>query len=142
VNPVTWAMSNVRIVLIGILSLIALAWAYEAIDEAEDRAEALEGFAGRAKSGTGGALNVVLVSVVTFVGWMSTTFTTVGEASAFLLSLAPEFPMLSATFVTISLGAIGLSDLIVLEWLHFVVLSVAIAGIALAYRTDFGGVSR
>lgn len=142
VNPVTWATSNVPLVITALLALVALAWAYEAYDEADDGKEALQGFGSRAKSGTGGALNLVLVGVVTVVGWMSTTFMTVGEAGAYLLSLVPDFPMLTASALTISLGAIGLSDLIVLQWSHFVLVATAVVLIALAYRTDFGGVLR
>ena len=141
VNPVQWALAHPALVLTGALALIALAWAYEAYDEAEDRGEAFQGFAGRAKSGTGGALNLVLVSVVSFVGWAATTFATAGEAVQFVLGLVPHFPVLSASVVTIGLGALGLSDVIVLRAAHFVGLSVLALLVAVAYRTDFGKVS-
>ena len=141
VNPVQWALSHPAIVLTGALALIGLAWAYEAYDEAEDRGEALEGFGMRAKSGTGGALNVVLAAVVSVVGWAATTFSTAGEAIQFVLGLAPHFPVLSASVVTIGLGALGLSDVIVLRASHFVGLSVLALLVAVAYRTNFGKVS-
>jgi len=141
VDVATWVGSNLTLVVLGLLGLVAAAWAYEAYEEAEDRREALDGFAGRAKSGTGGALNVLLVSVVAVVGWAATTFQTAAEALAFLISLGPEVPLLTASLFTISLGAIGLSDLIVLRVSHFVVISVAVVALAVAYRTDFGRVS-
>ncbi|QLG62197.1 hypothetical protein [Halorarum salinum] len=137
VNPVTWATSHPALVLTGVLGLVALAWAYESYQEANDRREALAGFGGRAKRGTGGALNIVLVSVVALVGWAATTFQTAGEAIGFVLTLAPEVPVLTATAMTIGLGALGLSDLIILEWWHFVLLTTVLVVLAVAYRADF-----
>lgn len=134
-----WIGNNLGSVLLGALVLIVVAWLYEAVDEAEDSFEAAQGFAGRAKSGTG-VLNVALVSLVALVGWAGTTFQTVGEATAFLLTLAPNFPMLSASIATISLGALGLTDLIILKAWHFIGISLTIVLLALAYRTNFNRV--
>jgi hypothetical protein len=139
-NVAGWIGSNISLVIAGALALVAIAWAYESYEEAEDRREAVGGFAGRAKEGTGGALNVVLVTVVSLVGWAATTFQTAGEAVTFLITLAPEMPVLTASVFTISLGAIGLSDLIVLEVGHFILLSAGIVMLAVAYRADFGEV--
>lgn len=141
VNPVTWLQNHATIAVTVALALVLLTWAYEAVDEAEDYWEATGGFKDRAKSGTGGAANVVLVSLVMLVGWAATTFQTAGEAIAFMLSIAPEAPVLVASVFTISLGAIGLSDLIVLRTWHFVGISAVAVLLGLAYRTDFGGVS-
>ena len=141
VNPVQWAMSHPAVGLTGVIGLIALVWAYEAYDEADEKGEALKGFGSRAKSGTGGALNLVLVSLVAVVGWAATWFSTAGEFLQFMLGVAPQFPVLSATVFTISLGAIGLSDLIVLKAVHFVGFSVLAVLIALAFKTDFGRVN-
>ncbi|MGB9953541.1 hypothetical protein ACOZ4F_14225 [Haloarcula marismortui] len=138
VDIVAWARSHVALVLTGVVALVALAWAYQAYEEAEDSREAVSGFAGRAKDGTGGALNVVLVSLVSVVGWAATTFQTAGEAISFVISLAPEVPVLAASVITVGLGAVGLSDLIVLRTYHFVGISMAILTLAVAYRTDFG----
>lgn len=139
--PVTWVTNHVGLTLTAVLALFLTGWAYEAYDEAEDRLEAAQGFAGRARDGTGGVLNVVLVSLVAVTGWAATTFQTAGEAIAFVLSLAPEAPVLAASVFTVGLGAIGLSDLIVLRAWHFLALSTVAILLGLAYRTDFGGVS-
>lgn len=141
VNPVTWAMNNPSLVITAVLALIATVWAFESYQEADDKGEALKGFGSRAKDGTGGALNVVLVSLVAVVGWAATAFSTAGEAIQFVLGVAPHFPILSSTVLTIGLGAIGLSDLIVLKAIHFVAASVALLLIAITYKTDFGKVS-
>ncbi|WP_245154569.1 hypothetical protein [Halorussus marinus] len=138
VNPITWVMANPALVLTGVLALVAIVWAYEAYDEADDGREALEGFGSRAKSGTGGALNVVLVTLVTFTGWAATTFSTATEAIQFVLGLAPNFPILTASIVNISLGVIGLSDVIVLRPVHFLGLAGAALLVAIAFKTDFG----
>lgn len=134
------AGSQITLVLIGLLGLVLVTWALQAAEEAEDGQEALESFTGRAKEGTGGALNVALVVALTLIGWAATTFQTAGEAIVFLLSLAPDFPILSASVATIGLGAVGLSDVIVLEAVHFVVLSAVIVGLAVAYQADLGGI--
>lgn len=141
VNPAVWIQNNLTLAVTGLLALFLLAWAYEAYEEAEDRREALEGFGGRAKEGTGSVLNVVLVSIVTVVGWAGTTFETAGEAVAFLLGVAPELPVMSASVLTIGLGAIGLSDMIVLRAWHFVAISMMLLILAVAFKTDFGEVS-
>lgn len=141
VNPVNWITSNPAIVLTGVIGLVAIAWAYDALEDAEDRREALGGFASNAKSGTGGALNVVLVALVSVVGWAATWFSTAGEAAQFVLGVAPQFPVLSSTVFTIGLGALGLSNAIELQAVHFVGFSVLALLIALAFRTDFDGVS-
>lgn len=140
VNPVQWAASNLPLVLTGVLALIAVAWAYDAYEDAEDGREALEGFAGNAKDGTGSFLNVILVSLLGVMGWAATWFDTAGEALAFLIGVAPQFPVLSATMFTIGLGAVGLSDLIVLRVVHFVGFSVLAVVIALTFRVDFSEV--
>ena len=139
-QAIGWALSNLAVTLTGVLAIILLAWAAEAYDEAEDRGEALGEFSDRAKSGTGGALNVVLVSLVAVVGWAATTFQTAGEAGVFLLSMAPDMPILAASIVTVGLGALGLSDLIVLRAWHFLAFAVVALGLAAAYRADFRGV--
>ena len=141
VDPVQWATSHLWLVLTGVLALIALAWAYDAYEDAEDGREALAGFAGNAKSGTGSGLNVVLVSLMAFVGWAATWFSTAGEFVQFMAGLAPQFPVLSATVFTIGLGGIGLAGVIELQAVHFVGFSVLAVLIALAFRTDFSEVS-
>jgi hypothetical protein len=141
VNPVQWAMQNVTLVVTGALVLILVAWAYDAYEDAEDSREALEGFAGNAKAGTGSGLNLVLVSVVSFVGWAATWFGTAGEFAQFLLGLAPQFPILSATVFTIGLGGVGLAGVVELQAVHFVGFSVLAVLIALAFRTDFSEVN-
>ncbi|WP_238392201.1 hypothetical protein [Halorussus amylolyticus] len=140
VNPVNWAMSNPALVITAVLALIAIVWAYEAYEEADDKGEALQGFGARTKSGTGGALNVVLVSLVTLTGWAATTFGTAAEAGQFLIGLAPNFPVLTASLFSISLGTIGLSDVIVLRPFHFLGLALAAILVAIAFKTDFGQV--
>jgi len=141
-NPVAWVTSNVTLVLTAIVALVALAWAYEAYEEAEDRREALSEFGGRAKSGTGGVLNVVLVALVAVVGWAATAFETAGEAVTYLLSVAPEAPMLTASLFTVGLGSIGLSSQITLRPVHFLALSIGAIVLAEAYRRDLTGGSR
>ena len=141
VSPVQWALSHPALVLTGVLGLVALAWAYDAMEDAEDRREALGGFAENAKTGTGGALNVVLASLVAFVGWAATWFSTAGEFVQFLIGVAPQFPLLSSTIFTIGLGGLGLSGVIELKAVYFVGFSVLAVLIALAFRTDFGEVS-
>ena len=141
VNPVTWATQNVTLVVTGALALILVVWAYDAYEDAEDGREAVQGFAGNAKEGTGSALNLVLVSLVGFVGWAATWFGTAGEFIQFMLGVAPQFPVLSATVFTIGLGGIGLAGVIELQAVHFVGFSVLAVMIALAFKTDFGEVS-
>ena len=139
-NPVALVQDNLTLAILGVLGLVLAAWAYEAVDEAEDHWEAAGGFKNRAASGTGGALNVVLVSIVALVGWGATTFSTAGGAVAFLLTLAPEVPVLAASVFTVSLGAIGLTDLIVLRAWHFVTISAVVLLLAYAYRAGLNEV--
>ncbi|QHS17783.1 hypothetical protein GWK26_11855 [haloarchaeon 3A1-DGR] len=134
--PVGWVRSNLGLVLFGVIAVVAIAWAYDAYDEADDRREALSGFAGRARSGTGGVLNIVLVSLVAVVGWAATVFETSAEAFAFLVSLVPQLPSLTASLFTIGLGALGLSGAITLRPVHFVAIALAAVGLAEAYRRD------
>lgn len=138
-DVVSWATSNVGFVLTLVVGLVAAVWAAEAIDEAEDRDEALGEFGSRAKEGTGGALNVALVGFLAVAGWASTAFATAGDFGTFALSLAPDMPVVAGSLVTISLGAVGLSDVIVLQPLHFIGLGLLVLGIAVAYRRGFGG---
>ncbi|NHN59823.1 MULTISPECIES: hypothetical protein [Halorussus] len=141
VSPVHWALSHPALVLTAALGLIAVVWAYDAYEDADDGKEALGGFAENAKSGTGGALNVVLASLVAFVGWAATWFGTAGEFVQFLIGVAPQFPLLSSTIFTIGLGALGLGGVIELKAIHFIGFSALAVLIALAFRTDFGEVS-
>lgn len=136
-----WLTRHPALVLTGVLALIALAWAYDAYEDADDGREAVAGFAGNAKQGTGGALNVVLVSVVAFVGWAATWFATAGEFVSFLLGFAPEYPVLTASLVSISLGSMGLRGAIELQAVHFLGFSALALVIALAFRMDLGGMS-
>lgn len=140
VNPVSWALTHPALVLSGVLALIVLAWAFDAYEDAEDKREAVQGFAGNAKESTGGALNVALVGLLSVMGWAATWFATAGEFAQFMVGLAPQFPVLTSTVFTISLGAIGLSDLIVLKAVHFVGFSGLAVLIGLAFKTDFGEV--
>jgi len=137
-DVIGWATSNVSLVLTGLLALVVLVWLAQAVEEAEDRAEALTEFGGKAKSGTGGTLNLLLVAFLAVAGWGATTFATVGEFGLFLLSMAPDFPVVAGSIITISLGAIGLTDVIVLGALEFVVIAAAILFLAVAYRRGFG----
>jgi len=137
-DVIGWATSNVSLVLTGALALIVLVWLAQALEEAEDRTEALSEFGGKAKSGTGGFANLLLVAFVAVAGWGATTFATAGEFAVFLLSMAPEFPVVAGSLVTISLGAIGLSDVIVLGALEFVGIAAVILFLAVAYRRGFG----
>jgi hypothetical protein len=136
-----WAARNPGLVLTAVLGLVALAWAYDAYEDAEDGRDALAGFAGNAKQGTGGALNVVLVSVVMVVGWAATWFATAGEFVQFLLTFAPEYPVLTASLVSISLGSLGLQGAVELRAVHFLGFSALALVIALAFRADLGGMS-
>ena len=137
-DVIGWITANPGLALIGVLASVVVAWAAAATLEAEDRSEAVQGFGQRAKAGTGGALNVVLATIVAMAGWASTTFSTAGEAIAFVVSLAPEAPVLTSSIITIGLGAVGLSDVIVIRWTHFVGLSLSIVILAVAFRTDWG----
>lgn len=137
VDVIGWIARNPQLVLTGVLALVLVAWAYEAYDEAEDALEAGKGFGGRVKQGTGGLLNIALVGLVTIIGWAATTFETAGEAVVFILELVPMAPVLAASVFSISLGALGLSDVIVLRTWHFVLVSLIALGLGLAYRTEF-----
>ena len=144
IDVIGWVSSHVGIVLTAIIGLVLVTWAYEAADEADDAIEAAQEFGSRTKSGVGSGTNVALAGLVTVVGWAATTFATAGEALQFVLSLAPSAPVLTASAVTISLGAVGIADLIVIKWWHFVLLSTTIVTLALAYRVDLsaGGAGR
>ncbi|WP_256288791.1 hypothetical protein [Halobellus inordinatus] len=136
IDVIGWVSSHVGLVLTVVLAIALLTWAYEAAEEADDAMEAARGFGSNAKRGTGGVLNVLLAGLVTVTGWAATTFSTAGEAGQFLLSLVPFVPVLTASALTISLGAIGLADVIVIEWWHFVLVSTAIVLLGYAYRAD------
>jgi hypothetical protein len=136
VDVIGWISSHVGLVLTAIIGIVLVTWAYEAADEADDAMEAAREFGGRTKSGVGSGTNVLLAGVVTVVGWAATTFATAGEAIQFLVSLAPSVPVLTASAFTISLGAIGLADLIVIKWWHFALLSGAVVLLGFAYRAD------
>ena len=136
IDVIGWISSHVGLVLAGIIGLVLVSWAYEAADEADEAIEAARGFGSRTKSGLGSGTNIVLTGLVAVVGWAATTFATAGEALQFVISLAPSVPVLTASAFTISLGAVGLADLIVIKWWHFVLLSTAVVLLALAYRVD------
>ncbi|WP_311170647.1 hypothetical protein [Halobellus ordinarius] len=144
IDVIGWASSHVGLVLTAIIGLVLVTWAYEAADEADDAIEAAQEFGSRTKSGLGSGTNVVLTGLVVMVGWAATTFATAGEALQFVVSLAPSAPVLTASAFTISLGAIGIADLIVIKWWHFALLSTAIVVLAFAYRVDLSaeGVGR
>ncbi|MFB6368621.1 MAG: hypothetical protein ABEJ00_03325 [Gemmatimonadota bacterium] len=122
--------------LVGILALFLLAWAYDALEEAEDRREAAREFAGNAARGTGGFLNVVLVGIVSAVGGAAAAGMTVADTIGFLSGFVPEVPILAASLFTISLGAVGLSGLLVIKWWHFALLGLAAVSLAAAWRSD------
>jgi len=136
VDVIGWISSHPGLVLTGILAVILLTWAYEAADEAEDAVEAARGFGSRTASGVGSGTNILLTGLVAVVGWAATTFATAGEAAQFLVSLAPSVPVLTASALTISLGAIGIAEVIVIEWWHFVLLSTALVVLGYVYRAD------
>jgi hypothetical protein len=136
VDVIGWITSHVGLVLTGVIGLILVTWAYEAADEADDAVEAAQEFGSRTKDGVGSGTNVALAGLVTGVGWAATTFSTAGEALQFVVSLAPSVPVLTASAFTISLGAIGLADLIVIKWWHFALLSTTIVALGYAYRAD------
>jgi len=144
IDVIGWASSHVGLVLAAIIGLVMVSWAYEAADEADDAMEAAQEFGSRTKSGLGSGTNIALTGLVAVTGWAATTFATAGEALQFVISLAPSVPVLTASAFTISLGAIGLADLIVIKWWHFVLLSTTIVTLALAYRVDLsaGGAGR
>ena len=136
IDVIGWISSHVGLVLAGIIGLVMVSWAYEAADEADDALEAAQEFGSRTKSGLGSGTNIALTGLVAVTGWAATTFATAGEALQFVISLAPSVPVLTASGFTISLGAVGLADLIVIKWWHFVLLSAAIVVLAFAYRID------
>ncbi|WP_435145924.1 hypothetical protein [Halobaculum sp. P14] len=138
VDVVGWVTSHVTLVVTALLAVVVLYWLAEAVDEAEDHLEAASGFAGRAKQGTGGTLNVLLVAFVSVVGWAATTFSTAAEFWTMLVDVAPQMPVLTASVITIGLGAVGLSDVIVLEPLHFIGISAVLVALGLLYRRGFG----
>ncbi|MFB6368388.1 MAG: hypothetical protein ABEJ00_02105 [Gemmatimonadota bacterium] len=133
---VSWLQSRATLILVGLVGLVALSWAYEAAEEAEEGLEAVQGFGAKAKNGTGGALNLLLVALVSVTGWGVTTFQTAGGAAAFLAGLAPQIPVLTASMITISLGALGLSGMIRIQWWHFTLLSLVIVLLGFAYQAD------
>lgn len=137
VNPVTWVTNNLTLTVTGVIALVALAWAYDAYREADDRREALSGFNARAKSATGGWLNVALVTLVAIVGGVAQSMGQLAEATGWLAGFIPQMPVLSAGMVTIGLGAIGLSGAIELHWLQFVGIAGILLVVAVAWRADF-----
>jgi len=131
-----WLGSNIQIVLLGVLGLVAVSWAHEAAEEADDALEATKAFGGRAKEGTGGALNLTLALVGSVLGWGVTTFSTAGEFVGFLAGLAPSVPVITASVFTISLGSIGLAGVVVIKWWHFALIASAAVVLSYAYRAD------
>jgi len=136
VNPVDWVVSNPGLTLGGVILLVALAWAYDAWEEADDRREALEGFGSRAKEGTGGALNVVLVGVLGVVGAAAQAAGTLGELASWILGMVPDGPVIAAGLLNIGLGGIGLSSYADLHPLQFIGIAGFILVLAVAWRAD------
>lgn len=122
--------------LTAALAVVVAAWVYQSVKEADGKKEAAGTIAGKAKSGTGGALNVLSVTILMVAGWAATTFQTLGEFVAFLVSVGPEFPVLSAQLFVISLGALGLSDLVVIRTGEFLLVAVIVTVAAVVYRAD------
>lgn len=135
-NAVGWALSNPAIVLTGILGLVAIAWAYDAYEDAEDRAEAVSGFADNAKSGVGSWLNVALVALVGAVGGLSTAGFTAAEGVGMVISYVPDLPVFAAGVVTVGLGAIGLSGTISILWWQFALFGLFVLLLAVAWRVQ------
>jgi len=135
-NPVTWALEHLSLVLTGTLALVLLAWAAESYLEADDRREALDGFGARAKRGTGGVLNVVLVSLVAIIGGAVQATGSVGELVAWTAGMIPDGPVIAASTFAIGLGGLGLSDWLSLHPLQYIGIAGIVLVVAIAWRAD------
>jgi hypothetical protein len=129
-----WVLENLALVLTGVLALVALAWAYDAYEDAEDRREAASGFVGNAREGVGGWLNLALVGLVGTLGGLSTAGMTAAEGVGMLVSYVPDLPVFAGGVLTIGLGALGLSGVIELPWWHFALGGLLVLLVGVAWR--------
>jgi hypothetical protein len=134
VNPAEWVLNNPTVTVTVLLAVVALAWAYDAYQDAEDRAEAARGFLGNARESTGGWLNVALVGLVGVVGGIGTAGMTAAEAVGWIAGVVPDFPVLAGGVLTVSLGALGLSGVIELPWWQFGLAGLFVLLLGTAWR--------
>jgi hypothetical protein len=132
----TWAFQNPGLALTGVLGLVATAWAYDAYEDAQDRSEAVSGFAANAKSGFGSWFNLLGVALVGAVGGLASAGMTGAEGFGMLLQFVPDLPVFAAGLVTIGLGAIGISGEITILWWQFALLSLFALLLAVAWRVQ------
>jgi len=136
VNPVTWALENTTLVVTGALALVLVAWAFDSYREAETKTDALKGFGERAASGTGGVVNVALVTLVALVGAAAQVAGSLGDLVAYAAGLIPHGPVIASAVGAIGLGGLALSDLLVLHPLQYVGVAGTALVIAVAWRAD------
>jgi len=132
----TWAFNHPGLALTGVLGLVATAWAYDAYEDAEDRSEAVSGFAANAKSGFGSWLNLAGVTLVGLVGGLASAGMTGAEGIGMLLQFVPDLPVFTAGLVTIGLGAVGISGEITILWWQFALFSLFVLLLAVAWRVQ------
>jgi hypothetical protein len=133
-EPIQFAMDNSGALLIGGVVLVLLALAWEAYEEAEDRAEAAGNFGRRLRSGAGTFGGAALGGLATGVGTLGTLAVTGIDLSSFLISLVPDLPVVTVNLATIGLGILWGSGVITLSAWHFLILAGVLTLIAWAYR--------
>jgi hypothetical protein len=136
VNPVNWALSHLTLVVTGVLALVLIAWAYDSYREAETKRDALEGFGSRAAKGTGGVLNVVLVTLVALVGAAAQVAGSLGDLVAYVAGLIPHGPVIASAVGSIGLGGLALSEWLTLHPLQYVGITGVVLIVAVAWRAD------
>lgn len=136
VNPLAWAWNHPVMVGAAVLVLVLLAWAYDAYEDAEENREAVRGFFGRARSGSGTVLSVSLGGLVTVVSALTMSGMTVVEAVGEIVAFAPEFPVLAGGVLTVGLGALGLSGTISVPWWQFGLFGMFVLLLGVAWRVQ------
>lgn len=134
VSWIGWALEHTRLVVTGILAVVVLAWAADAAQEADNRREALSGFAGNAKRSTGGWLNLAIVTFLALVGAAAEALWSLTDLVGHTAGLLPQIPVVSASLATVGLGALGISGTIEITVWQFVGVSLLVLLVAVAWR--------